>query len=460
MSSSGNSFVYPAFRDAHLHFLGLGYTKSLVDLSNATSKSELISRLKKNLGNSILVGRGWNHEELQEKSFLTKDDLDQVSKVIPIIAIRVCGHIVSVNSAALEKIAQMTPLNEDTAKGILKEDEIRFAYSLYDKPTKEQLLSYLKIADDICLKNGITKVASDDFCIFPLPFTDIMDAIVTAYESNLIHVEITEQINLSKEDFELYLSLRNTLPKHPKYHMGPLKVLADGSLGGKSAALKLPYEHSTEKGILNYREEELFSLFKLAIDNEMDIAVHAIGDLATEVVLQQLELSMKGKDIHQFHHSIVHAQMADKQAIETMKRLNVGAIVQPIFLNSDLTMLDERIGSRKQESYLFHTMLQRGIQVAFSTDSPVEEVNPFENIYVSITQRSIKHPSLVHLNTEAFTMNEALACYTTGTFPYVFGDSIDEIILDTDLLNAKPDQIKIATVLETKIAGNIVYKKN
>jgi len=287
-----------------------------------------------------------------------------------------------------------------------------------------------------------------------------MDAIVTAYESNLIQAEITEQINLSKEDFELFLSLRNALPTHPKYHMGPLKVLADGSLGGKSAALKQPYEHSAEKGILNYREEELYSFFKLAIDNDMDIAVHAIGDLATDVVLKQLELAMKGKDIHHYQHSIVHAQMADKQAIETMKRLNVGAIVQPIFLNSDLTMLDERIGSRKQESYLFHTMLQSGIQVAFSTDSPVEEVNPFENIYVSITQRSIKHPSLVHLNAEAFTVKEALECYSTGTSPYVLGDSFDEIILDTDLLNAKSDQIKASTVLETRIAGNTVYKKH
>jgi len=460
MSSPGKSFVYPVFRDAHLHFFGLGYTKSLVDLSNASSKSELISRLKKNLENSILVGRGWNHEEFLEKSFLTKDDLDQVSKVEPIIAIRVCGHIVSVNSAALEKIAKMTSLQGDMEQGILKEDEIRFAYALYEKPTKAQLLSYLKIADDICLKNGITKVASDDFCIFPLPFTDIMDAIVTAYESNLIQAEITEQINLSKEDFELFLSLRNALPTHPKYHMGPLKVLADGSLGGKSAALKQPYEHSAEKGILNYREEELYSFFKLAIDNDMDIAVHATGDLATDVVLKQLELAMKGKDIHHYQHSIVHAQMADKQAIETMKRLNVGAIVQPIFLSSDLTMLDERIGSRKQESYLFHTMLQSGIQVAFSTDSPVEEVNPFENIYVSITQRSIKHPSLVHLNAEAFTVKEALECYSTGTSPYVLGDSFDEIILDTDLLNAKSDQIKASTVLETRIAGNTVYKKH
>ena len=97
-----------------------------------------------------------------------------------------------------------------------------------------------------------------------------------------------------------------------------------------------------------------------------------------------------------------------------MKELGVSVIVQPVFLNSDIPIIEKRIGKKRaNESYLFKTMYREGIRVGFSTDSPVEAVNPLDNIKIAMTRKSIKFPELGEfLPGEKFTYEESIECYT------------------------------------------------
>jgi predicted amidohydrolase YtcJ len=133
-------------------------------------------------------------------------------------------------------------------------------------------------------------------------------------------------------------------------------------------------------------------------------------------------------------------------------------------LNSDIAVVKDRIGKeRAKESYLFHTMYKEGIKVGFSTDAPVESVNPFHNIYTALTRKSIKNPELgVFLEDEKFTLDEALECYTTNNYYLSYDENKnynDYIVVDRDIHKCTPEEIRDTVVLETYIDGKLVYKR-
>lgn len=304
---------------------------------------------------------------------------------------------------------------------------------------------------------------SDDFCIFDIPYETVIEAILEAQDSGQIHTSITEQVNLpSKELLEDFIKKGYPNKRYSKFKIGPLKLLADGSLGGRTAALHKPYSDDLNNlGVLNFNDEELVELIQMADDAGMDSAIHVIGDKATDQVLKALKAVISSSKRETHRHSLIHAQMVNMNQIETMKKYHIGAIVQPIFLNSDLSMIKDRLQDRIQETYLFHSMYQSGITVGFSTDCPVENLNPFENLFVSMSRTSLKTPKLKpHLLNESFRLEEALSCYISSNLEYIYEqEQIDYIMVDS-----LPNELEIAKipsiqVLQTVIDGKVVYQK-
>ena len=126
-----------------------------------------------------------------------------------------------------------------------------------------------------------------------------------------------------------------------------------------------------------------------------------------------------------------------------MRDLNIGSQIQPIFLNSDIPIIEKRIGLRSKEAYLFNTMFKLGIPTAFSTDSPVEPVNPFHNLYTAITRTSIKYPDYeLFLESEGFTLEEALECYQNGYYHSYDEKEQDYIIVDRDIYNCSVEELR------------------
>lgn len=457
----------PGFIDSHLHVLGIGYFSYNVDLSEVDSIEELKRKLEPHKNETIIIGRGWNQERFREKRMLTKQDLNDVSQTVPIVLSRVCGHVLTVNDCMLKLagIDQYTPQVEGGSfsfhNGVFTENAIGLIHDNLPKPTIADIRRYLITADKILLSQGITSVASDDFCIFPIPYETIMSTINDLYREDLLHVKITEQVNLGYRDLQDFIAKGYVNKDFGKYRMGPLKILADGSLGGKTAYLSNPYENdSTNRGICTHTDEELFEKVHLADKNGMDVVIHAIGDAASEQAINALIHSLKITGRTNHHHALIHAQLTTKEQIKKMKQWNIGAIVQPIFLNSDIAIVKNRLGERAKETYLFKTMHTAGIPVGFSTDAPVEPVSPFLNIYSAITRKSLSRPDLgVFLEAEAFDFETALSCYTEVNKAYVYhDDSIanDYVIVDRSYTDT--DSLLKMRILETVIDGKIVYQ--
>jgi predicted amidohydrolase YtcJ len=276
------------------------------------------------------------------------------------------------------------------------------------------------IGNNILIANDITSCASDDFSTLPVPYELIIECLEELYNDGLMQVKLYEQVNLPSK--ELLLDFINK-GYHKKqfngFRMGPLKLLADGSLGGRTAYLKEDYtDDPGNRGIKVFKDEELEELIYIADSNGIDVAIHAIGDGMIDIVLDAIEKSTKRTKRVNHRHSIIHAQLANYEQIKRMKKLGVSVIVQPIFLNSDIAIVEERLGfERSKQTYLFHTMYKEGIRVGFSTDAPVESVSPKDNIYSAMTRKSLKNPELGEfLPSEKFTYEECIECYTTNNY--------------------------------------------
>lgn len=460
----------PGFIDSHLHFLGMGYMSQNEDLTTYKSIKAMLMGLSKNLNKKIVIGRGWHQDMLAEKRLLTRTDLNQVSKTIPMVMIRACGHVLAVNDAMLKLagIDEFTVIpeggNVDLERGLFFEHALDLIYQSMPLPGKKELRNYFMKANLMLLEKGITSVASDDFNTFPIPYETIIDVINELYEENLIQVRITEQVNLSLEDFRDFIAKGYVNKRFGKLKMGPLKILLDGSLGGKTAALLDPYENDPDNyGIKTYTDEALFEKVHLADSSGMDVVIHAIGDAAVDQALNALTASLKITKRINHNHAIIHAQLATKAQINRMKIWNIGAIVQPIFLNSDIGIIEKMIGDRKTESYLFKTMYETGIRVGFSTDSPIESVNPFYNIYTAMKRSSIQEPTLEpHLPSEGFDLQSAIDCYTIANLPYIYEEEMpsgDYIEINRNLNEIDDEELLDMFIIETYINNELVYKR-
>ncbi|QMS84514.1 amidohydrolase [Candidatus Xianfuyuplasma coldseepsis] len=454
--------------DSHLHVLGIGIQQRIADCSEFATLAELSSYSNDNP--KIIVSRGWHESQFIEKRTPTKFDLNHISKSMPVILIRTCGHVLVCNDKAMELagITSDTPQIEggsfDYKTGIFTEDAMDLIMKIVPPPSKEELKEMFISANNYLLSQGITSVGSDDFSIKNVHYEDIIEVLEELYHEGLMQIHLYEQVNLPSIKLQQdFLNKGYHKKTYNGFKMGPLKLLADGSMGGRTAYLNKDYSDDPgNKGIQVFKQSELEDLIYLADSNGMDVAIHAIGDGMIDLVLDAIEKSIR-RTKRNHRHSIIHAQLATKQQIQRMKQLGVAAIVQPIFLNSDIGIVHERLGDRANESYLFKTMYKEGVHVAFSTDAPVEPVNPFYNLYTAITRTSIKQPELGEfLPEEKFTLDEALECYQNSY--YMSYDEHknynDYIIVDRDIHNCTVEELKDTVVLETYIDGKLVYKRD
>lgn len=464
-----NYTVLPGFHDSHLHVLGIGKSMNMEDLSLDDTIDKLIKRMQSSDKNP-LIGRGFHEGQFQENRSLTKIDLNKISTKKPIVFYRVCGHMVVANDKAIElaKASRTLPKGEnnyDFETGIFKEEAIAWIMQVSGKITKARIQEEVLLAQEALLANGVTAVGSDDFAMYDVDFEMILEAIQELDIDGKLKLRILEQANIPKlENLKRFIDKKYVNRTFNRYRMGPLKLLADGSLGARSAFMREPYADANTKGIRVFPKETLAALITTADQAGMDSAVHGIGDAIIDDLLDVYE-SLDPATRSDKRHSIIHAQLADKAQIARMLALNVGAQTQPIFLNSDIPVLEPALGDRRFETYLFNTMYQSGIKTTISTDAPVEAINPFDNLYVATTRKSIKHKNLEpFLPEEAFDLKDALDAYThvPAYFSYQeheLGKIQKGFLADFIVVkNFKKDRLLEAKVLTTYIEGEQVYQ--
>jgi len=485
---NGRTLV-PGFNDSHMHLLNYGFSLTLVDLVGVTSIEEMNNKVRASiLYNNIEDGkwvsaRGWNQDYFKgHKEFPTRHDLDKISKEHPIVLTRICGHVVVVNTKALEVLnitresSQIEgghfDLDEDgQLTGVFRENAVSLVYENLPSPSVEEIKDMMVNAIDHMNKAGITSVGSDDFeAMSDKNYENVIQAYSELKDEGKLKMRVYEQCLIPNIDsFQEFMSKGYYSGWGDKYFkIGPLKLLLDGSLGARTAALVEPYSDDlTTRGITTASQDELDQMVELAHRNNFHVAIHGIGDRAMYMAFESIEkaLAKYPKDDHR--HGIVHCQITDKDLLDKFKRLDAIAYIQPIFLDYDWNIVRDRVGeSREETSYNWKTMVDKKIKIACGSDAPVETFNVFKGIYEAVTRKDLNgNPEGGWLTEQKLTLDEALYGYTMGGAYATFEEDIkgslevgklaDMVVLSEDIFNIEEDKIKDVEVIATIFAGEL-----
>ena len=463
--------VYPAFIDSHCHFLSLGLNMQTVDLTGTSSFEEVLERIdrfaqKKEL--NAITGRGWDQNDWKSKKFPTKERLDKMFPNIPVALTRIDGHALLANQKALD----LAGITEDTVieggeiikengklTGVLVDAPMRLVKNILPKPTTEDKIKALQDAEEIAFANGLTTVSEAG-----LDKEDIF-LIDSLQKQGLLKMRIYAMVSNTPENLAYYLK---TGPyKTDKLNVRSFKVYADGALGSRGAALKESYSDlENHYGAFITPKDSIESLAYQLAATPFQMNTHAIGDDANFAVLNAYQKALVFSDDPRWR--IEHAQVLDTVDLSLFNR-KILPSVQPTHATSDMYWAEDRLGKdRLHGAYAYKAMLDKSGRIALGTDFPVEGVSPFNTFYAAITRMDSKEfPEGGYLPENKLTPQDALRGMTLwGAYANFeekekgsieVGKVADFVILDRDILRAKPTRILKARVVATLMNGEIVY---
>jgi predicted amidohydrolase YtcJ len=385
---------------------------------------------------------------------------------IPVLLSRVCGHIAVANSKALQ-LAGITEktvvdsgkvdLDEATGEpnGILRENVIKLAWKAVPKPSQEEIKETCFLACKRAVKAGLTCVH------WLLASSSELTAIQKLHSEGKLPLRVCLGIPIELLDELISIGLVTGFG-NDKVKIGFVKILADGSLGGRTAALKEPYADKPQtSGMMLYTQEKLNQLISTANAADLQVATHAIGDRTMEAVLNAYEKALKEHPHKDHRHRIEHCSVLNPRLIKRMKRLDLIASVQPHFVFSDFWATD-RVGKKRARwVYPFKSLLKQGLVVVSGSDCPVEPIDPILGIWAAVARKSFPEESLtVEEALKTYSLNSAYASFDEdkrGTIEV--GKFADFTILSEDLFKIKPEEIGNVKVEMTIVDGKIVYSR-
>lgn len=470
-------FVIPGLTDAHIHFLGTTGLLHQVNLFDVPSKAEALNRVAARAANvpagEWIEGYGWWQELWDDRRFPTAADLDRVTPNHPVFLRTRSGHAAWVNTLAL-KLCGITRDTPDPDGGQIVHDEqgepmgILYEWSAMglvgDRiPTKtvEQDADQMLAAQTLVLSMGMTGI--HDFDDPPC-----LAALQVLREHGQLGIRALKHINKDYFPAAQESGLRFGFGDD-WLRIGALKMFADGAIGPRTAAMIEPYEGEPNNvGIIVTDKEEMIEWALKATRAGLPSTIHAIGDRAVHDVLDVLERTREeesrlGIPRAARRHRIEHVQLIHPSDVDRLAKLNIIASMQPIHATSDMDTADRYWGTRSAYAYNPRLQLDRGVVVAFGSDSPYDILDPIKGIHAAVTRRRADgRPGAEGWYPMArVSLDEAIRGYTVGA-AYAAGMEnrlgrlspgylADLVVLDRDWYRMPPDEI-----LETRVMGTMV----
>ncbi len=493
VNAEGN-FVMPGFIEGHGHFLGLGKSLVNVNLLDAKSWEEVVSRVEARVRDlepgDWLEGRGWHQEKWDSipypnvHGYPFHDQLSAVTPNNPVVLFHASGHSLFANEMAMSKLKLSSendqPIGGEIVKdsngdpiGVFEEramDPIVEGYQSYiaELPVEKVEASWkqaIRKAQKECLRKGVTS------------FQDAGSKL----KDILRYRELSEQDSL---DVRLWVMARDSFgalekdidkmqyrnPANFYFTCNAIKSEVDGALGAFGAWLLKPY--SDKPGFYGQNTTDIYDVKKiadLALKNEMQLCVHAIGDRANRVVLDIYE-GVLGEESREKRWRIEHAQHLDTMDIPRFAENGIIASMQGVHCTSDAPFVEKRLGKERAQlgAYAWRSLLDEGVVVANGTDAPVEDVDPLKSFYASVT-RTRSDNGFVFYRDQSMSREEAVYSYTLGNAFASFqedykgmikeGYLADFVILSENLVNCSDEKILDTKVLSTFVDGQLKYNR-
>jgi predicted amidohydrolase YtcJ len=471
----------PGLNDAHAHPMGLGF--SLGDLKLAhphvTTVAEIVE-LVRDAAASVptsewIVGRGYDQARLAEQRHPNRHDLDAVAPDHPVLLYRACHHIIVANSAALRLagIDRNTDnpdggeIDHDEAgepTGVLRESAMNLVTGQIAPPTAEAISEALVRAGNAFLATGVTSTVEAG-----IRRPEEMHAYQALWREGRLPVRTYLMMMIDEMlDHLIGLGVRTGFGD-PWLRIGPAKLFSDGSLGGRTARMKEPYEGQADNHGL-WMEEVAVMKAKIvkAHTAGFQVGIHAIGDDAVDVILQGYEEALAAHPRENTRHRIEHAVLVSEAVLERMAKAGVVPIPGSSFTYFFAPAYAQNVGEeRLRYSNAMASFQHHGIIAAASTDTPVTTPEVGYGLYNMVTRKDVNGDTL--WAEQAIPLDDALRAYTWNGAYASFEEGIkgslepgklaDIAVFETDLDTIDSEALKSIRVDYTISDGRVVYER-
>jgi hypothetical protein len=485
----------PGFIESHGHFTGIGESRLTLNLMKSRNWDEIVAQVgeaaKKAKPGEWILGRGWHQEKWDVKpspnveGFPLHESLSKASPNNPVILSHASGHATIANAKAMQLagITRATPnppggeilrdtrgnpigVFRETASGLLRRALSDYQAKRSPQQAEADARKEVELAIEECLSKGITT-----FHDAGVSFKTV-DLYKSFADTGRLGLRLYAMIREGNDALARNLA-KYRLINYAGSHLTvrSIKRQIDGALGPRGAWLLDPYQDlAASTGLNTTTAAEITDTAKLALENDFQLCVHAIGDRANRETLNIYEAAFKThpgkKDLR---WRVEHAQHLSLADIPRFGALGVIAAMQGIHCTSDAPYVLARLGPKRAEegAYVWQKLMKSGAIISNGTDAPVEDVNPIACYYATVS-RKLKDGTVFYAD-QRMSRAEALKSYIWNGAYAAFEENVkgslaqgklaDITVLSKDILTIPEDEIPTAEVLYTIVGGKILYQK-
>jgi predicted amidohydrolase YtcJ len=475
----------PAFNEAHMHLLPFGLGLSMVNLraEEVRSLGEVQSRLRRAADaappGAWVLGRGYDHAALDVKRHPTVAELDAAVPDHPVFITRTCGHMGVANSAALRAagIGHNTPdpeggvieRRDGALTGLIQERALTLIKHAVPSPDQARMVDAIEAAGRHLAALGFA--SATDMNVGMTADLDEIAAFETAARDGRLLQRMWLVLAGNPEGIAARAIADGMRPWRPgddaqaMLRWGAVKVFADGSAGGLTAAFFEPYLQGGT-GVFTFPTETIHALLAQYHAGGWQLDIHAIGDAAIEQVLVGME---EAGATPERRHRIEHCGFVTRDQRRRMLARGILPVPQPIFMYEFGDLYVRNLGlPRAEAAYPMRTWLDEGHHPSASSDAPVSTPDPFLNLFTMVTRET--NQGTVLGADQRLTLEEALHCYTWSGAYSSFAEATrgtlepgmdaDIAVLSQDIFAVAPEALPITRADITLRGGAVIHDRH
>jgi predicted amidohydrolase YtcJ len=474
----------PAFNEAHMHLLpyGLGLAQVNLRAEEVRTLDEVLRRIgvaaQAAPKGAWVLGRGYDHAELDVGRHPLAAELDRAAPDNPVAIVRTCGHMAVANTLAMKLagVGHNTPDPEGgvierrggALTGLFQERAMRLVRDVIPPPDEATMVAAIEAACGHLASLGFA--SATDMNVGMTAGMAEVDAYHAAKAAGRMPLRMWQVLAGNPEGIAAEAWARGMRPMQgdDSLRWGAVKVFADGSAGGLTAAFFEPYIQGGT-GVFTFPDATIHALLKTYHEQGWQLDIHAIGDAAIEQVLLGMEAADSAA--HPFagrRHRIEHCGFVTRDQRRRMKARGILPVPQPVFMYEFGDLYVKNLGpERSMHAYPMKTWLDDGAHPAASSDCPVSTVDPFVNLFTMLTRRTNR--GTVMGPEERLTAEEAVHCQTwCGAYTQFAEDrrgtlepgmQADIAVLSGDIFAMEPDDVLRARADLTLRDGSAIFDR-
>ncbi len=453
--------VLPGFIDSHFHIVQTAINENSIDLKDATNFKEIGKKIiekKHDKADDSIIAVRLVRENLDEKHFPDRLKLDKYCSDIPVWINSLDYQVSMLNTYGLLyykipfRMEGVEMDDNNVATGIFRgRANATLRTNILNRYSNQRRRDSIDKLMPKLLSSGITTVNameggymySDKDADFMLEHEDEFPVDIAMFYQTM-DMDKVDLLNLKRVGGSLYV---------------------DGTIGARTAALSTEYsDRPGHKGSLIFQQSELNEFVMECYKRKIQLALYAIGDRAIDMVLDAHEYAQHQTGITGLRQRIEHAVLASEEQIKRAAELGLIFTMSPAYelaYGGEGKMYNERLGERYKETNKFREVVDKGVILCGSSDSDVNDYNPFISIAAAVNHPVEKHKVSIYEALQMYTCNGAYAIFEEnikGTLEK--GKIADIIILDRNIMITDTEDLKNTKVITTIKNGQILYNSS